>query len=167
MSLQTILEQLSHVATIGATGLALLGFLWGILNRLINQHHASVEKLEKQKVELQKELEETRQRHVSKLIETIRSDLSKLAHKLDEMRQAYFILDKKIASNEGRSETVLTSLQDFSREAKKRFIAVEKQIQIDEAKISEVETKIESQMEQIGKDLYIIREAARKVKKNE
>jgi chromosome segregation ATPase len=160
-------DDLQKLGTIAGTLVTAIGLLWGVASKLLDKLQRNAEQLEQQKIALQKELETTKQRHVQKLIDTIREDLGKMSQKLDQMRQAYFNLDKKIATNETQSECVIKSIQEFSRDAGRRFIAIEKQVQILEKTTHEVDTKVESQMEKIGKDLYIIREAARKVKKQE
>jgi hypothetical protein len=160
-------QEISNFIAIVTAVFTAIGGAWAVLNQLVNKYHRNSEKIEQQKIELQKELETTKQRHTQKLIDTIREDLGKMSQKLDQMRQAYFNLDKKIATNETQSECVIKSIQEFSRDAGRRFIAIEKQVQILEKTTNEVDTKVESQMEKIGKDLYIIREAARKVKKQE
>lgn len=160
-------QEIANLVAIAGAVFAAIGGLWAVFNQLINKHHKNSERIEHQKIELQRELEATKQGHLQKLIDTIRHDMAVLAQKIDEVRKAYFALDKKIAGNEGRTQTVLNAIHEFHKETTKRFVAVEKQVQILERQLHEVDTKVDSQMEQIGKDLFIIREAARKVKKGD
>jgi len=163
MSTLTPLSFGQIVTIFGGVG-ACVAFAWkagiSIVDRLekskqkqIDYSHNKAKDLEKQKLELQKELEAQKQRHVHKLIEAIRSEMTKLADKVDELAIAFGRVDEKLNFNAKLAEANLKKIQGFVDSTNKRFETIEKEF-----------TLYRSEIKEISKDLLLIKSVAIKVR---
>ena len=160
----TVQQFLSYGSFFGAC-VAVLTLLWVIVNKIVDRveksknksidyQHTKATQLEREKIELQKELEGTKQRHVHKLIEAIREEMAKMGEKVDKLTTQSARTDEKLKANVQVGDANLKEIKCFVASTQRRLEVVEGDVKSYRTEIHEV-----------SKDLLLIKSIANKVKK--
>lgn len=155
----------AHIAAILAGIGGLVAFIWragfSIVDKVekskqkqIDYAHKKSEQLEVQKVELQKELETQKQRHVHKLIEAIREEMAKVLVKVDALSVQFGRVDEKLKHNVEMGRQNLDKIKCFIDTTSKRIQTVDREL-----------ATFRTEVKEIGKDMLLIKTVAAKVGK--
>lgn len=119
--------------------------------------------LERDKVELQKELETQKQRHVQKLIDAIREEMGKLEREVKRLSESFVRVDERLKSTADKQESNVKMVNDFIQTTKNRFRILEQEVKNGDAEVREY---VKTEIRQIKEDLIIVKGIAKKLRDN-
>ena len=148
---------------------AVIGLVWKVFtdlinkneaskNRLLDKQHSKNLELQREKAELQKQLEAEKKRYVENMINEVKQQISGLYEKFNEVNGRYIKLATQHESNENQREGLLKEVDNYFNMTKINIAALEK-------KVDGNHQQFQSKVIEISNDLLLIKEVAKKVKK--
>lgn len=144
--------------------IALISFLWAVVNSIVNRveksknrsiefQHKKNQILQKEKAELLKENEKIKQRYVQEMIDEVTAEVKAVDAKVQKMLVNYARVDEKLKASVGGSNRVIKKVECFVDATNKRFETVEKEL-----------NEYRSEHIEIGKDLVLLKSLANNIR---
>lgn len=154
------------------SGVTFAGLMWTVVNSLQSRKIKKEEKqderryqrelkLEEQKIELQKELEATKQRHVQKLIDAVKEEMTGIKAEVKALAKSFYQIEGRLESNAALAERHVSDMEKFVVKAEEKFRELDKAVSAFHKDVQQYRTQIQ----QINDDLVIVRDLATKIKK--